>query len=45
VWWTRVKHPENWEYFMTDVSTGRAAKGFCTNPNRGTNMIEVSACR
>jgi hypothetical protein len=30
---------------MTDASSGRAAKGFCTNPNRGTNAIQVSACR
>jgi hypothetical protein len=45
VWWTRVKHPDYWAYFMTDVASGRPAKGFCTNPNNGSNRIEVSTCR
>jgi hypothetical protein len=45
VWWTRVKHPERWEYFLTDAMSGRAAKGFCTNPNHGTNAIQVGACK
>jgi hypothetical protein len=44
-WWTRVKHPGSWEYFLADAMSGRANKGFCTNPNNGTNAIQVGACK
>lgn len=44
-WWTRVKHPDYWEYFLMDAMSGRANKGLCTNPNTGRNTIQVRVCR
>ncbi len=43
-WWTRVKHPAYWEYFLIDAANGRPDTGFCTNPNDGTNRIALRAC-
>jgi hypothetical protein len=43
-WWTRVKHPDYWKYFLTDAKQGKPAAEFCTNPNDGTNAIQISAC-
>lgn len=44
-WWTRVKHPERWEYFLIDAKSGRPDKGFCTNPNTGLNTIQQLPCK
>jgi len=44
-WWTRVKRPENWEYFLIDAMSGRPNRSFCTNPNTGADAIQVRACK
>jgi hypothetical protein len=43
-WWTRVKHPEAWAYFLTDAKEGKADPGFCTTPNNGLDPIEQRSC-
>ncbi len=43
-WWTRVKHPAYWEYFLIDAMTATPRQGFCTNPNTGANTVQMRAC-
>jgi hypothetical protein len=43
-WWTRVKHPEYWEYVLVDAISRRRDDGFCTTPNDGASAIELHDC-
>ena len=43
-WWTRVKHPDYWEYFLIDAMSGRPNQTFCTNPNTRSNTAQTRPC-
>ena len=45
VWWTRVKHPDEWAYFLLDAATGKPAPGFCTTPDTGAGAVRFTECR
>src|SRR6185437_1087019 len=40
VWWTRIKHPDEWRYYVIDAKSGEQFPNLCTNPNNGQNDIQ-----
>ncbi len=42
-WWTRVKHPAYWQYFIVDTASRKVLTP-CTSPNDGERPVAIGRC-